>query len=401
MIRRSVLLLVVVLSVALLVLGNLFALRTMDIFAEESAGFIAFVNAIGILALTSVGVGVAIAMRVRGNPIAWLLISGALMLQGVFVSWPLLVVASASAALPELALGVIAWWGNVSLVPAVVILLPMVGLLFPGGRLPGPRWRIPLALVLAVLGTAMVLATIAPWPVSMNQPVTNPFALPGIPTVVFEIGGALAAVAAFAAFGLALAGMAVRFRRSRGVERAQMKWLLAAVALMSIVFPVSFATDIGPADLIDLGSVLVGALIPLAIGVAILRYRLYDIDRLISRTVSWALVSGVLVVVFVGLVIGLQALLADVTQGATLAVAASTLVAFALFQPVRRWIQTVVDRRFDRARYDAERTAAAFAERLRNQVDLAGLEADIASTVGSAIRPSAIGMWTRTRVDGR
>lgn len=401
MIRRSALLLVAVLSVALLVLGNLLALRTAEIFTEETAGFVAFVSAIGILALTSVGVGVAIAWRVRGNPIPWLLMSGALMLQVVFVSWPLLVVASASAALPELALGVIAWWGNVSLVPALVMLLPMVVLLFPGGSLPGPRWRLPLALVLAVLGTGMVLATIAPWPVTTNQLATNPFALPGIPTVAFEIGGALAAVAAFAAFGLALAGMVVRFRRSRGVERAQLKWLLAAVALMSIVFPVSFATDIGPSDAIDLVSVLVGALIPLAIGIAILRYRLYDIDRLISRTVSWALVSGVLVVVFIGLVIGLQAVLVDVTQGATLAVAASTLVAFALFQPVRRRIQTVVDRRFDRARYDAERTAAAFAERLRNQVDLIGLEADIASTVASAIRPSRIGVWMRTRTDGR
>jgi hypothetical protein len=401
MIRRIRLLLLAVLSVALLALGNLFALGTMAIFAEEAEGFVAFVNAIGILALTSVGVGVVIAWRVRSNPIPWLLIAGALMLQGVFVSWPLLVLAAASAALPELALGVIAWWGNVSLVPALFMLFPMVGLLFPDGSLPSPRWRVPLAILLAVLGTGIVLATIAPWGVSSNQPIANPFALPGIPSVVSEIGGAMAAVAAFAGFGLAVGGTIVRFRRSRGVERAQMKWLLAAVALMSIVFPISFATDVGPADLIDLASVLVGSLVPLAIGVAILRYRLYDIDRLISRTVSWALVTGVLIAIFAGLVVGLQAALADLTQGATLAVAASTLVAFALFQPVRRRIQVVVDRRFDRARYDAERTAAAFAERLRDRVDMVGLEADIATTIESAIRPSAVGVWMRPRTDER
>ena len=396
MIRRAGLLLVVAVSLALLILGNLFALRTFDLFVEEAGGFVAFVNAIGVLALTAVGVGVAIAWRVPGNRIAWLLIAGALMLQGVFFSWPLTVLASMSGVLPQPILGAIAWWANVSLVPALFLLFPMVGLLFPDGRLPSPRWRWPLAVVLAVLVVGILFATVAPWVPSDEQPVVNPFAVPGIPVFVSEVGGALAAVSAFAGFALAIAGMVVRFRRSRGMERAQMKWLLAAVSLMGIVFPVSFATDIGPADVVDLVSVLVGSLVPLAIGIAILRYRLYDIDRLISRTVSWALVTGVLVAVFAGLVVGLQAVLADVTQGGTLAVAASTLVAFALFQPVRRRVQIAVDRRFDRARYDADRTAAAFADRLRDRVDLVGLEADIAATVETAMRPTAIGVWTRT-----
>ena len=128
---------------------------------------------------------------------------------------------------------------------------------------------------------------------------------------------------------------------------------------------------------------------PIAIGIAVTRYRLYEIDRLISRTIGWALVTGVLVLVFAGTVVGLQAILARITQGETLAVAASTLVAFALFQPVRRRVQTAVDRRFDRARYDGDRTAAAFTERLREQVDLAGLEADIAGVVDTALRPSS------------
>ena len=130
------------------------------------------------------------------------------------------------------------------------------------------------------------------------------------------------------------------------------------------------------------------------------RYRLYEIDRLISRTIGWALVTGVLVVVFAGTVVGLQALLDQVIQGETLAVAASTLVAFALFQPVRRRVQTLVDRRFDRARYDGDRTAAAFAERLRERVDLAGLEADIAGVVDVALRPTTVGVWIRGRARG-
>jgi hypothetical protein len=149
----------------------------------------------------------------------------------------------------------------------------------------------------------------------------------------------------------------------------------------------------------SLVSVLVGyagiLAMPIAIGIAVTRYRLYEIDRLISRTIGWALVTGVLVAVFAGTVLGLQAVLARVTQGETLAVAASTLIAFALFQPVRRRVQRVVDRRFDRARYDGDRTAAAFAERLREQVDLAGLESDIAGVVDNALRPTSVGVWIR------
>ena len=134
---------------------------------------------------------------------------------------------------------------------------------------------------------------------------------------------------------------------------------------------------------------------PLAIGIAVVRYRLYEIDRIISRTIGWALVTGLLVAVFIGGVLALQALLADFTQGQTLAVAASTLVAFALFQPVRRRVQRAVDRRFDRARYDGERTAAAFAERLRDEVDLVTLAAELQGTVGAAVRPTISSLWLR------
>jgi hypothetical protein len=134
---------------------------------------------------------------------------------------------------------------------------------------------------------------------------------------------------------------------------------------------------------------------PIAIGIAVLRYRLYEIDRIVSRTIGWAVVTGSLIAVFAGAVLGLQALLSNVTQGQTLAVAASTLVAFALVQPLRRRVQAAVNRRFDRARVDADRTASAFADRLRDQTDLDGVEADIAGTIESALRPSSTGIWIR------
>ena len=137
------------------------------------------------------------------------------------------------------------------------------------------------------------------------------------------------------------------------------------------------------------------ALPPIAVGIAVLRYHLYDIDRLIARTVSWALVTGTLVIVFAGVIVALQAILVGYTQGQTLAVAGSTLVAFALFQPLRRRVQAAVDRRFDRARYDAEHTLAAFSDRLRDEIDLASLSHDLDSTIRDAIAPRSIGIWLR------
>jgi len=164
-----------------------------------------------------------------------------------------------------------------------------------------------------------------------------------------------------------------------------------------VLFPLTFGSSAfeGSSFLTNL-SVASVLLIPVAIGIAILRYRLYEIDRLVSRTVSWAVVTGVLVTVFAGAVVALQGVLDGVTQGQTLAVAASTLVAFALFQPIRRRVQSVVDRRFDRARYDAQRTVDAFAERLRNEVDLTTLRTALVATADDAVRPVSSTVWLRT-----
>ena len=146
----------------------------------------------------------------------------------------------------------------------------------------------------------------------------------------------------------------------------------------------------------------VGALIPVAIGIAILRYRLYDIDRIISRTLGYAVVTGVLAIVFLGVVLLLGGLLTIVaqglipsSQGRSIAVAVSTLVVFGLFQPVRRRVQRAVDRRFDRARYDADQTVRAFTGRLRNDVDLAAVTKEIVDTATTAVRPTSVTVWLR------
>jgi uncharacterized oligopeptide transporter (OPT) family protein len=137
------------------------------------------------------------------------------------------------------------------------------------------------------------------------------------------------------------------------------------------------------------------ALLPVAIGIAVLRYRLYEIDRIISRTLSWTVVTGVLVTVFVGVVVALQGLLAGFTQGQTLAVAGSTIVVFALFQPLRRRIQQEIDRRFDRSRYDADRVVAGLGVRLSHVVDLDALLGEIGSVAGETVRPTSSAVWLR------
>jgi drug/metabolite transporter (DMT)-like permease len=203
----------------------------------------------------------------------------------------------------------------------------------------------------------------------------------------------------FALLIVSIVSMLVRYVRSSGVERLQLRWLVTGLGAVVTAVPLGFllfalfGREIE--DLAWLPAMVAFTVPPIAIGIAVLRYRLFEIDRIVSRTISWAVVTGLLLSVFGGAVIGLQALLSDVTQGETLAVAVSTLVAFALFQPLRRRVQAAVNRRFDRARVDAERTAAAFANRLRDQIDLRGLEADIAETVATALRPTSTGVWIR------
>jgi hypothetical protein len=195
-------------------------------------------------------------------------------------------------------------------------------------------------------------------------------------------------------FSAAALSIVIRYRRGDEVERHQLKWLIAVVTVAAVAFPVAFIAPASPVtDVAFVLGLFALLALPVAIGIAILRYRLYEIDKLISRTIGWTVVSGLLVATFALLVIGLQAVLQGMTQGDTLAVAASTLVAFALFQPVRRTVQRAVDRRFDRARYDAQQTADRFAERLRHEVDLDTLAIELEGTVRGVIRPTAASLW--------
>jgi len=271
-------------------------------------------------------------------------------------------------------------------------LFPPVILLFPDGRLTSRRWRRVLWIYAAL--TAYVTAvTVAPAiaavaghdiHVDTNGNLTN----------TGQLGGWLAnppawlivpVLVAIVVIGLSfVAHQVLSWRHAAGERRQQLKWLAsgAAIAVFSILLAVLLGS---PVPLVGL------AALPAGIGVGILKYRLYDIDRIISRTLAYTIVTGLLVGVYAGLVLLATRVLSFHTP---IAVAASTLAAAALFNPLRQRVQLVVDRRFNRARYDADQTVAAFAARLKDAVDLDAAQADLASVVQRALEPAHVSVWT-------
>jgi hypothetical protein len=279
--------------------------------------------------------------------------------------------------------------------PGIALVLPGLALVFPTGRFPSRRWALPVGMVAAPMVVGTMIDLFLPGQIATGTPGShNPLGIEALPVGLGAAAEVLEAAGLLGFMILAVAAVLTRYRSGDVTLRQQLRWFIAAVLLAAVPLPISIVPGVGGPEWALVACVGL-MLVPISVGIAVTRHRLYEIDRLISRSIGWALVTGVLVAIFAGTVVGLQAIFTSITRGETLAVAASSLVAFALFQPLRRRIQTAVDRRFDRARYDGERTLAAFAERLRNEVDLASLESDIAGTVVLALRPSSIGVWLR------
>jgi hypothetical protein len=274
---------------------------------------------------------------------------------------------------------------------AIALGITLPALLVPDGRLRSRRWR--LVVVDTVVGVVLLMVgrALAPGPLTGGPvPVDNPFGLPGVAgrlaAAVVVPGLVLYAVS----LPVALVGLVLRFRASRGTERQQLRWV-AAGATVAVLGAAATARKGAAAGVPDRGG---GAGVPVsvavAVAVAVLRYRLWDLDRLVSRTVTYALVTALLAVPYLPI---LPAATRLAGGAGSLAVAAATLIAAALFQPLRRRIQDLVDRRFNRRRYDAARTVEAFAARLREQVDLDALAAELLAVVEQTLAPTGASLW--------
>ncbi len=281
--------------------------------------------------------------------------------------------------------------------PALLVLLLTLTLVLPAGSLPAGAWRrrsqiaIGATLVMvAVSAFAPVLSGLYFVGSEAKVSVPNPIAISPEASLwpAMQVASLAAILGALAAGAIS---MVIRAGRSTGIERLQFRWIVSALAAVTIAVVIGSAT--GEFFLAGVSM----PLIPITIGIAVMRYRLYDLDRLLSRTIVYALVSVFLLVVYAGSILVFEGVFAPITKENSLGVAASTLLVAALFQPARRRIRIAVDRRFDRARFDGERTAASFAGRLREEVDLARITEDLVSTVDSVVRPTAAHIWMRHR----
>jgi hypothetical protein len=335
-------------------------------------------------------VGAVLAGRRPRHPVGWLLLGIALglatnILVESYVKYGLL---ARPGSLPAARLLVGFAYGT------TVVWLSCAGfvlLLTPTGRLPSPRWRWWARLAAAAPVVALLAQAVQPDPLAPAYH-GNPLAVPALARLLVAPG--VAAIALVLLSLLVGAGSLVaRFRRARGTERQQLRWLALAAALAAGLLLVGLVAGYLGRDAVVLASLsLCVALLPLATGAAIARYRLYDLDRIISRTLAYGLLTVLLGLGYAAVVLGLGRLLPD---SSSLAVAAATLAVAAVFQPARRRIQRAVDRRFNRRRYDAARTIEAFSARLRDQVDLDDLRGELLAVVDQTMQPTRASLWLR------
>jgi hypothetical protein len=333
-------------------------------------------------------VGLVLTLRRPANPIGWLYAASAL-------TWSLIIplgpwidqLAREHRPLPLVAqlsaMAEVTIWA-----PAIALGVTLPALLVPDGRLRSRRWRVVAAAavpgpILFVVGALMVPGPTTDTVVAFDNPL-------GRPGVLGELGKAMAVTGLAlhaACLPAALLCVVLRFRSSRGVERQQLRWVAtgAAVAVVGLTVPLG---DLRGAWL----DPLLLLWVPLAVAVAVLRYRLWDLDRLVSRTLTYGLLTVLLGLGYAAVVLGLGRLLPD---SSSLAVAAATLAVVAAFSPLRRRVQDLVDRRFNRRRYDAARTVEAFAARLRDQVDLDALRGELLAVVDRTMQPTRASLWLR------
>jgi hypothetical protein len=337
--------------------------------------------------------GALVAVRHPRNPIGWLLGGAGLFLAITIlvdaVYWHIAFHRPGHLASAEWLL----WIENWSWIPVVVPLFTMVPLLFPTGAPLTPRWRSVVWVAAGAGSVLLVSSAFAPGPLQNYPWVDNPFGIDGLGLGALEgVGSAVSVAAALAA----VASLVVRYRRSRGVERQQLRWVTAAGCLLLVSFAVSAVVTSLVSEVAGWVCLLLGFLaLAGAVAVSMLRYRLYDIDVVINRTLVYGALTAILAGTYAVSVLLLQLALNGLTGDSGLAVAGSTLAVAGLFRPARARIQGAVDRRFYRRKYDAQRTLDAFSARLRDEVDLGRLDQALSAVVRETLQPAHVSLWLR------
>ena len=356
---------------------------------------VAFGVVFGLVGLSSAVTGAVVASRVRGNPVGWVVLGlglgvGVTMSAGAYGEVGL---ATPSGPLPGD--DVLAWLGDVGGIPVFFGLTGFLLLLFPSGHLLSPRWRWFGWAFAAVVGLATLSYGLTPGAVADGWDAANPFGVGGRAEPVVRFVSVATDVLAVPAMVTCAAAVVLRLRRSRGVERQQLKWFASVAAVGGIGLGATVLSR-GPFSEFAFGAGLLGvAAMPVTAGLAVLRYRLYDIDVVIKRALVYAPLTAALAATYFLLVLSLQPVLRPLAGDSDIAVAASTLAAAALFRPLRSWIQSVVDQRFYRSRYDATRTLLAFSAHLRDELDLDAMAADLRAVVGQTMQPVQVSLWLR------
>ena len=364
---------------------------------NDASGIEILVGAL-VLAYAFSIVGLVVVRRMPANPLGWVYLAIGLfealnMFSGGYTTWAY----HAGGDLPMADL--LSWIAVWAWVPAFTLFSTLAILLFPTGRMPSRRWW-PVPALTAVSFVLLLLpVAVATWPyrgasleaaAGLNQPPP--------PDSVVATAFAIQNVAQFlllAAMIGSVAGLIVRFRRAMATERQQLKWF-AFAAVVDVAILLSWFVISLPPVLAIASGIGFGLALPAAIAVAILRYRLYDIDRLISRTISWGLITASIGGVYFGAVLLLQGEIGGLTHNDVVVVSISTLLAAMAFQPVRRRIQRVVDYRFDRRHANAEASTARLVSRLRSEVDLETIAGDVVGVVDDVVRPRTAALWLRT-----
>jgi hypothetical protein len=339
-----------------------------------------------LICLTFVTFGALIVSLRPGNVIGWLFLALGVGVGVQLFSGQYATVALFSETLPG---GAVAAWLSTLVRYSVLLSFLFLVLLFPTGKLPSPRWRPVLGIAGMAIAILVISVALTPGPIEDFGSVRNPFGVEGI--AVLDILGGVGAWTALACFVAAILSLILRFYRSRGEEQLQLKWFV-------------YATTVGFLAIALSGGGLLGTLIwtvaplslPVSAGIAVLKYRLYDIDLLINRTLVYGSLTATLVAVyFAGIVVSQRLFVVLTGERSTLAIVASTLLIAALFNPLRRRIQWFIDRRFYRSKYDAAKTLEAFNSRLRDETDLDALSRDVVEVARGTMQPAHVSLWLR------